>query len=108
MATKKPKAEGYQIYVRVPHGDNASAEDISDFLARLAELLTDDRKDVTVLPYVEDDTRVEKVEPGADAEDSAAKTVKKTAKKTAKKPVSHAVGGPRSPLYPMYVCHNRN
>ena len=94
----KPKPTGYQIYVRVPHGDSATQEDISNFLEDLAKLLSDERKDVTVLPFIENDPVVTKVEPGGGAAGGAAR----------EKAPYHAAGGPRSPLYPMVVCHNRN
>jgi hypothetical protein len=94
----KPQPTGYQIYVRVPNGDHASQEDISSFLEDLAKLLSDERKDVTVLPFLENDDKITKIEPGRGAGGGAARP----------KAPYHAAGGPRSPLYPMIVCHNRN
>jgi|tagenome__1003787_1003787.scaffolds.fasta_scaffold20903458_2 hypothetical protein len=100
---KDYKAEGYQIYVRVPGGDKVTAEDVQEFLDHLAHLLTDAGKGVKVDPYVEDDTEVEKAQPkgGAARSGGGGGAGAKTAAAT------RAAGGRRSPLYPMYVCHGK-
>jgi hypothetical protein len=116
MAKDKDKSyppEGYQIYVRVPDGDKATADDIQAFLEELAHLLSDEHKDVTVSPYIEDDPDVTKVEPGrrgggagGGAGGSAGGGAGGGA--AGKSAFHAATGGRRSPLYPMYVCHNKN
>jgi len=95
----KQNARGYQVYVRVPARDDVTAEDINRFLERLAHRLSDDDKHVSVEPYVEDDPEVTKDKPEHEAEGGAGGGAGKVA--------YHAAGGHTSPLYPMYVCHNK-
>jgi hypothetical protein len=110
-----PDPEMYQIYVRVPRDLDDSVVAVRKFLKEIAALLTDDARNVEVVPYEGYDDK------WAEAAKKAAAAAKKTAaKKTAAKkaPGKKAPGkksadapdpegGPRSPLYPMYVCHNK-
>jgi hypothetical protein len=92
-------ARGYQVYVRVPTGDDVTEDDINRFLTKLAKLLEDSDKHVSVEPYVEDDPDIPKDKPDhkSEGEDGGG----------AGKVAYHAAGGHTSPLYPMYVCHNK-
>ena len=113
---KKPKKyppEGYQIYVRVPEDSRTTAEDVQAFLEQLAHLLTDNRKEVVVEPYLEKDPDVKKMaKPGA----TGGPPVKKAAAARggggggaalAAGAAGSGTGGRKSPLYPMYVCHGK-
>jgi hypothetical protein len=106
----KPPPEMYQIYVRVPGDRDDSVVTVRKFLKEIAALLSDETHEVRVVPYDGyDDTWVKAAEAAAAARTAPAKkapTKKAPSKKTTTAP--DPVGGRSSPLYPLYVCHNKS
>jgi hypothetical protein len=69
----------YQLYVRVPKGPDDPAA-VQGFLQELADWLSNSEHNIEVLPYDEEYEAY----------------------------IAKPAGDRASPLYPMYVCHNRN
>jgi hypothetical protein len=104
---KRPDPEMYQIYVRVPRDREDSVVAVREFLKEIAGLLTDETRHVEVVPYEGYDAKWTKVAKAV-AKKTAPRTV--AAKKAPGRKSTDAPdpeGGPRSPLYPLYVCHNK-
>jgi hypothetical protein len=77
-ADKGPE-QRYELYVRVPPAHDDSLGEVRGFLQELAELLTNAGHDIEVLPY-------------DDAKEAY---------------IAKPAGDRASPLYPLYVCHNK-
>jgi hypothetical protein len=107
---KRPDPEMYQIYVRVPGDRDDSVVAVRKFLKEIAALLTDETRQVEVVPYEGYDAKWTKAaKAAATAKKTAPRTVpakKATGRKSTDAPDPE--GGPRSPLYPLYVCHNKS
>jgi hypothetical protein len=69
----------YQLYVRVPKTEDDSLLDVQTFLQDLADWLSNTEHEIEVLPY-DDTTEAYIAKPAGDR---------------------------TSPLYPLYVCHNK-
>src|SRR5262245_39655894 len=106
-----PDPEGFKIYVRAP--DGASVQQVTRFLEDFARLLSDEEKNITVELYDEfydpdpDQTFALADDAAGAAKKAAAKKAVAKKKKRKNKHAVHPVGGPKSPLYPMYICHNK-
>ena len=93
--------KGYKIYLRVP--EDAPPEEVSRVLREFAELLADERSDLSVEPYDHFYDPKRKVPQPA----CASKQPAGGDEPPPPPPPPHVVGGPKSPLVPLYVCHNR-
>jgi hypothetical protein len=115
---EEPPPEMYQIYVRVPGDRDNTVVSVRKFLQEVAALLSDDKHHVEVVPYTGYDAKwaeaAEAAEAAAAAKSAPAKKApsksapakKALAKKTTDAPDPQ--GGRSSPLYPLYVCHNKS
>jgi hypothetical protein len=110
--------EHFELYVRVPGDTKDALDEISDFLVDLAHWLSNKEHNIKVDPYVDyplDPKDMEKRIAVKQAEAAGGKPAKKTARKAARKGAAaktadadRPAGGRKSPLYPMYLCHNKN
>ncbi len=100
MPNDDREQKGYKIYVRVPEG--APPEEVSRFLQEFAQLLADERSDLSVEPYDHFyDPKRKAPQPACQSKHPADSGGGEPP------PPVHVVGGPKSPLVPLYVCHNR-
>jgi hypothetical protein len=111
-SARKPDPEMYQIYVRVPGDRDDSVVTVRKFLKEIAALLSDETREVTVVPYEGYDASWTKAAKTAATAATAKRATSKTAaaKKAVAKKTTDAPdpeGGRSSPLYPLYVCHNK-
>ena len=98
VANEDREQKGYKIYVRVPEG--APPDEVTRFLQEFAQLLADERPDLSVELYDHFyDPKRKALQPACHAKAGEAGG--------GEPPPPHVVGGPKSPLVPLYVCHNR-
>jgi hypothetical protein len=102
-STPRPASEGYKVYLRVPaNAESVSTAMVKDFIAKFAELLTDEDKNITVETYTGTDGALELV-----TRDKQSGQRVESGKLADAKVYRHADGGSDSVLIPLYVCHNK-